>query len=117
MKYIILEKARTAGAKDIKPRKKRMSKEERLRKLKEWADSEPKYRVKPEYTKSMTLDEYIILEKARTVGAKDTKPRKKKGMIRVRNPNPKGEPFIWVKPVKAESVVGFVPEGTREHLD
>jgi len=47
------------------PRKKKMSTEERLRKLKEWADSEPKYRVKPAY-KSMTLDEVYELKKARS---------------------------------------------------
>jgi hypothetical protein len=57
------------------------------------------------------------LRKSRTVGAKDKKSRKKRGMIKVRNPNPKGEPFIWVKPVKAEVVEGYVPTGTREHLD
>jgi len=43
--------------------------------------------------------------------------RKPRGMIKVRNPNPHGETFIWVKPVKAEKVRGFVPEGTKEHLD
>jgi hypothetical protein len=61
----------------------------------------------------ITIDEKF--EKARVKGAKDIKPRKKRGWIKVRNPDPKGEPFIWVKPKKAELVRLNIEPDKRTH--
>jgi hypothetical protein len=123
MKYVIIEKSRTMGAKDIKQRKRRDSElhvgawHVRQPGEKGYEPYKPGFgATKPlhqniqelnaEVERGKRLDKLLAeqrMEKARTPGAKDIKERKRRGMMQVRNPNPREGGFIWV-PYKAKNV-------------